>query len=230
MIDIPDPWPNDRAGLETLQDLLAGRSTPLWEVPSEVTIGGSFVCFGRGGSGPGAAGDPAWGAAVSMRGVAVVAEAIVEGVAGAPYAPGYLAAREGRVLGQAVGSLTQPPDVLLVNATGTDHPRQAGLAVQVGWALDLPTVGVTDRPLSGEGPEPGPDTGDKTPLRIVQEQVGWRLRTRAGARPVVVSAGWRTDLAVALDVVTMAVRRSRTPEPIRVARRLARTARAQSEE
>jgi deoxyribonuclease V len=32
------------------------------------------------------------------------------------------------------------PDVLLVNATGRDHPRQAGLGVQLGAVLGLPTV------------------------------------------------------------------------------------------
>ena len=47
------------------------------------------------------------------------------------------------------------PDVLLVNATGRDHPRRAGLAVHLGARLDLPTVGVTNRLLvaAGEWPD-----------------------------------------------------------------------------
>ncbi|MBV8941103.1 MAG: endonuclease V [Solirubrobacterales bacterium] len=43
--------------------------------------------------------------------------------------PGTLALREGRLLEAAVRALPAMPDVLLVNATGRDHPRGAGLAV-----------------------------------------------------------------------------------------------------
>jgi deoxyribonuclease V len=59
--------------------------------------------------------------------------------------------------------------------------------------------------------------------------VGVALRTRGGARPVLVHVGWRTDPAVASHVVMLATRRARTPEPIRRARRLAREARAADE-
>jgi deoxyribonuclease V len=55
--------------------------------------------------------------------------------------------------------------------------------------------------------------------------VGYRLRTRAGARAVVVHAGWRTDAETARSVVLDVARSSRTPAPLREARRLARTAR-----
>ncbi len=61
---------------------------------------------------------------------------------------------------------------------------------------------------------------------IDTEQVGSWVRTRPGARPLAVSAGWRTDVATAVDVVMAAVAGARTPEPIRRARRLARTARS----
>jgi deoxyribonuclease V len=52
------------------------------------------------------------------------------------------------------------------------------------------------------------------------------LRTRVGARPVVVHPGWRTDLDTAVSVLLAATRRARTPEPLRRARREARRARA----
>jgi deoxyribonuclease V len=52
------------------------------------------------------------------------------------------------------------------------------------------------------------------------------VRTRAGARPVAVHAGWRTSLDVAIEVVLSSAGGHRTPEPIRHARRLARLARA----
>jgi deoxyinosine 3'endonuclease (endonuclease V) len=42
-----------------------------------------------------------------------------------------------------VRALPVVPEVLVVNATGRDHPRRAGLALHLGAVLRLPTVGVT---------------------------------------------------------------------------------------
>jgi deoxyribonuclease V len=84
--------------------------------------------------------------------------ALIGGSPGAPFAPGLLARREGSPLEAAVRALRQPPDVLLVDATGRDHPPGAGLALQPGAVLDVPTVGVTHRPLwaPADGPRATP--------------------------------------------------------------------------
>ena len=65
----------------------------------------------------------------------------------------------GPLLEAAILALTERPEVLLANATGRDHPRGAGLALHLGAVLDLPSIGVTDRPLLGEGREPGTERG-----------------------------------------------------------------------
>ena len=56
---------------------------------------------------------------------------------------------------------TQPdrPDVLVVNGTGLDHPRHAGMALHLGYLLDRSTVGVTHRPLCAEGSWPDDERG-----------------------------------------------------------------------
>jgi deoxyribonuclease V len=118
---------------------------------------------------------------------------------------------------------------VIANATGRDHPRRAGLALHLGAVLDLPSVGVTDRPLLGSGPEPGPERGATSPLLLEGAEVGRLVRTRAGARPVVVHPGWRTDPDTAVAVALSATRRARTPEPLRRARQTARRARAADE-
>jgi len=218
-------WPTNPAELEALQRELAELRLPPWTPSQGITPGGCFVCFGRGGEGRGAAGDRGWAAAAVMSGRQLLAGAEIVGEAGAAYLPGLLSAREGALLESAVRALPRVPEVLLVNATGRDHPRRAGLALHLGWVLDLPTVGVTHRPLAASGDPPGSKAGSRSPLWIDGEQVGWWLRTRSWARPVAVSPGWRTGLDTAVEAVRATVMRARTPEPIRQARRIARSAR-----
>ena len=92
--------------------------------------------------------------------------------------------------------------------------------------LGLPTVGVTTRPLVAQGAWPVDQRGATAPLRLDAEVVGYWVRTRPGARPVAVHAAWQTDAQAAVRVVLAATRRTRTPEPLRRARTLARTRRA----
>jgi deoxyribonuclease V len=136
-----------------------------------------------------------------------------------------LALRIGQSLEAAVRELPVTLDVLLIDATGADHPRRAGLAVQLGAVLAVPTVGVTHRTLMATGDWPPDEQGASSPLLVDGELVGYWLRTRAGRRPLAVHAGWRTDADTAVQVVR-AVARHRTPTPLREARRVARLARA----
>ena len=157
----------------------------------------------------------------------VVEQAVVQQVVGAAYVPGLLALREGPVLAAAVGALRRAPDVLLVDASGADHPRRAGLAVHLGWALDMPTVGITRRPLRADGDEP-PELvrGSWTPLTLDDDVVAASVCTRTGARPVVAHAAWRTDVETAVAVALAAsTEGARAPVPLQEARRVAREAR-----
>lgn len=220
------PWPATGPELVSVQRALAALAPPAYAPPPRPKIGACWICFPRGLEGKGGPGDPAWAAAAVLDGKKTVARAQTRGTAGAPYEVGLLALREGPLLERAVRSLPVTPDVLLVNATGRDHPRRAGLALHLGVVLDIPTVGVTHRPLLANGPEPGAARGDSSPLHIDGELVGALLRTREGRRALAVHPAWRTDLEASLQVVMFAVRRARTPEPLRRARHLARLARA----
>jgi deoxyribonuclease V len=189
-------------------------------------VAGCFVCFPRGPTGPGASGDPAWAGAAICERRRFVAAVTVNGEAAAPYEPGLLALREGRLLEAVVRALPERPEVVLVDATAGDHPRGAGLALHLGAVLDIPTVGVTHRPLLATGEWPAAAHGATSPLMLEGEVVGCWVRTRARARPLAVHPGWRMELPAAVDVVLASARRARTPEPLRRARRAARVARA----
>jgi deoxyribonuclease V len=156
----------------------------------------------------------------------VVEQAVVQQAVGAAYTPGLLALREGPVLATALDALDRAPDVLLVDASGADHPRRAGLAVHLGWAFDLPTVGITRRPLRARGEEPDLVRGAWTPLTLDDEVVAASVCTRTGARPVVAHPGWRTDVETAVAAALAAsTEGARAPVPLQEARRVAREAR-----
>ncbi len=150
----------------------------------------------------------------------------MRGLAGAPYEPGLLALREGPLLEAALRSLPGTPDLLVVNATGRDHPRQAGLALHLGARLGLPSIGVTNRPLVATGESPEDRRGATSPLRVGDEVVAWWVRTRPGTRPLVAHPGWRTGPEQAIELVLRLTTRWRTPLPLRMARQAARLARA----
>jgi deoxyribonuclease V len=216
-------WPATADKLTQLQQALGEMTPERWQPPTTILrIGACFVCFER-VHGAGAAGDRGFaGAAVTYR-RRLLAGVTASGSAGGPYLPTLLALREGPLLEQAARALPIAPEVLLVNATGRDHPRRAGLALHLGAVLGLPTVGVTTRPLLAQGALPVDQRAATAPLRLGGEVVGYWVRTRPGARPVTVHAAWQTDAPAAVQVVLAATRRARTPEPLRRARTPART-------
>ena len=226
----PYTWPTTPAALADEQERLAALMPEPWFPPEHpLLVGAAFVAFVRGEQGPGHPGDHALvGAVLWEEREGVVAERVAPGVAGASYAPGLLALREGPMLAAALEALPGRPDVLLVDATGRDHPRRAGLALQLGAALGVPSVGVTHRTLRARGADAGPNPGDRSPLMLGEDEVAQWVRTAPGVRAVVAHGAWRTDPAAATDVVWRCARGWRTPEPLRQARRVAREARAEA--
>jgi len=126
--------------------------------------------------------------------------AAVEGIASASYQPGLLVLREARLLAEAVNALGTRPDALLVDATGRDHPRRAGMALHLGAVLEIPTVGVTNRTLVAVGDAPATERLARSPIMLGDEIVGWWVRTRRGNDPVAVHAAWRTSADTAADL------------------------------
>ena len=229
----------------------------LWAPGPRPLLGGCFVVFAPAVSGDRAEPERAWAAAVAwsarhgashegrpwrrsddaLRGATaaagprraadVEAQVVIEGRVSARYEPGLLARRHGAMLHAAADALEPVPEVLLVDATGLDHPRGAGLAVHLGAVLGVPTVGVTDRSLLATGDRPPPVRGTRREARVEGRLVGYWVRTRSTARPVLAHAAWRTDPDGAVATVLAAsTEAARTPVPIQEARRVAREARA----
>lgn len=133
-----------------------------------------------------------------------------------PYIPTFLSFREGPAIVSAYKKLKNPPDILLVDGAGINHPRRAGIATHIGVALDVPTIGITKKILCGEGKEPA-QAGEANPLIYKGQKVGWLLKSGKRSRAIVVAPGHRVSLDSSLSIVKACLRGHKLPEPLRLA-------------
>ncbi|KAJ3035216.1 hypothetical protein HDU99_010615 [Rhizoclosmatium hyalinum] len=156
-----------------------------------------------------------------------------------PYIPGFLAMRECPCILEVLEDLksqapSMTPQVLFIDGNGVFHPRQFGVACQVGVLADIPTIGIAKNLL--EIREDGVLMGDVKKLcaetltsigsvNIVGTSgtvYGAGVRSSEGSKnPVFVSGGHRVSLEMAVSL-TLAVSSHRQPEPIRFADHLGR--------
>ena len=137
-----------------------------------------------------------------------------------PYIPGYLSFRELPPLDDAFRKLRTKPDVVIFDGQGFAHPRRFGIACHGGLLWDVPTIGCAKSILVGTHGELGEERGSTAPLVHQDETVGMAVRTRAGTKPVYVSAGHRMDLDTAVRIVLSVAPRYREPETTRRSHRL----------
>lgn len=221
-------WPNDAATLREVQRALA-EAEPALTVGHAPVMGASAICFARAPTMPGQP-ERGW-AGASLRLPAWPPRIhVAAGTTTQPYQRGLLALREGPLREAALRGLPRLPDVLIVDATGRDHPQRAGLALHLGAVLGIASLGVTDRPLLAQAaPTQLPDRrGAAAPLRLGGEIVACWVRTRPAVRPVVVHPGWGLGLDRAVELVLRSASKARTPQPLRIARRAARVARSRA--
>ncbi|MDR5901614.1 deoxyribonuclease V [Halomonas icarae] len=140
-----------------------------------------------------------------------------------PYIPGLLSFREVPAALEAFERLSVRPDLVMVDGQGIAHPRRLGVASHLGLWLDLPTIGVAKSRLCGRHAEPGAERGEWTPLvdGPDDEVIAAVLRSRPRVKPIFVSIGHRVSLPTALGWVAACLRRTKLPEPTRLADRLA---------
>lgn len=138
-----------------------------------------------------------------------------------PYIPGLLSFRECPVILKALGQLKTTPDLLLCDGQGIAHPRRLGIASHIGLLTGMPAIGVGKSRLIGTHDTVPDEKGQWAPLTHKQDTIGAVLRTRAGVKPLFISAGHRISLPTAIDYVMACTTRYRLPETTRWADGLA---------
>lgn len=139
-----------------------------------------------------------------------------------PYIPGFLSFREIPAILEALATLPQTPDLLMVDGQGIAHPRRMGIAAHLGVLTDMPSIGVAKSRLTGYFKEPGPHKGDRSPLSYKKEIIGTVLRSRDNVKPLIISPGHRVDVDTATELVENCLTKYRLPEPTRLADKLSK--------
>lgn len=131
------------------------------------------------------------------------------------YVPGMLAFREGPPISQLYYDLEYDPDLLLIDGMGLTHPDKCGLATFVGVELAKPTIGISKSILEGEEKD--------GKVYLDGEIRALLVKTKEHARELYVSIGHMISLETAAELVkNMIVPPHKHPEPLHVARRIAK--------
>ncbi|MFX0083917.1 MAG: endonuclease V [Candidatus Hodarchaeota archaeon] len=151
-----------------------------------------------------------------------------------PYKPGFLGFRECKLLTKAISKLPIQPDLIMCDGHGKIHPRRFGEAVHLGFALNIPTIGIAKNPFIGYFNKNGikktkgfkipvwaknPENISKTSLN---DLLGYAICLNDGSKPVYISVGYKTTIEIALKISLITAKGHRQPEPLYLADRLSK--------
>jgi len=145
---------------------------------------------------------------------------------GFPYISSYLTFRELPLLVELIDEVraqNRIAPVILVDGTGTLHPRRSGIACHLGVVTGLPMIGVTKKLLCGQVDVTGLRPLESRPVVLDDQLIGAAIRPTAGSRrPLFISPGSGLNLASAEEITRAVLTGRRLPSPLYWADRLSR--------
>ena len=150
-----------------------------------------------------------------------------------PYKPGFLGFRECRLLAKVISKLSSIPDLIMCDGHGIIHPRNFGEAVQLGFALNIPCIGIAKNPYIGYSnwKKMERNRGNKTPIIAKKERsqkedprdlLGYAVCLNDKSKPIFISVGYKITLDTALDICLATSQNHRQPEPLYLADHISR--------
>ena len=133
-----------------------------------------------------------------------------------PYIHGFKSYRELPPMTAAFNKIKEKPDIMLIKGDGINHSR-LGIASHFSIAVGgLPTIGVTDKLFEG-------NKIVKEEVVVGKDKVGKVLKTKEGAKPLLVYPGNRISIESAYEFVSnMVVPPHKLPEPLALAHKYAK--------
>jgi deoxyribonuclease V len=161
-------------------------------------------------------------------------KAFVQDTINFSYKPGFLGFRECKLMAKSISRLSYIPDLIMCDGHGIIHPRNFGEAVQLGYSLNTPCIGVAKNPYIGYSKWKKMERykGNITPIWAMKPKsktssprndlLGYAVCLNDRSKPVFISVGYKITLdnAVAISLATSLDHRQ--PEPLYMADRLSR--------
>ncbi|MFW9864837.1 MAG: endonuclease V [Candidatus Thorarchaeota archaeon] len=151
-----------------------------------------------------------------------------------PYKTGFLGFRECRILAKSILKLPTSPDLIMCDGHGIIHPRKFGEAVQLGFSLNIPSIGVAKKPYIGysKWKKLTRFKGNTTPILANSpnskkkdgdnELLGYAVCLNDGSKPVFISSGYITTIDAAIEICLATSKGHRQPEPLFMADQLSK--------
>ncbi len=138
-----------------------------------------------------------------------------------PYIPTYLSYHEIPILIKLFEKLSEPPDILILDGNGVLHPRTLGLAAHAGIILQIPTMGIAKKLLCGDLGLPVDGSDMVLEVLLNGRRIGYGFKPGSVKKNrVYVSPGNNLTFETSINIAKK-VCKTRIPEPIRIAHKLA---------
>jgi deoxyribonuclease V len=161
-------------------------------------------------------------------------KALVQDSINFPYKPGFLGFRECGLIAKSISKLSYIPDLIMCDGHGIIHPRNFGEAVQLGYSLNVPCIGVAKSPYIGyskwkrierQKSNFTPIWAEKVKSEVgigKSDLIGYAVCLNDGSKPVFISVGYMITLDTALAICLTTSQGHRQPEPLHMADHLSR--------
>tara|TARA_Y100000310_G_C20582476_1_gene763708 strand:+ start:55 stop:750 length:696 start_codon:yes stop_codon:yes gene_type:complete len=135
-----------------------------------------------------------------------------------PYFPGFRSYRELPAMIKALERLNEKPDVVLISAQGTIHPR-LGLASHFGLTTGIPSIGVSTSLIESEA---SPEDGSN--ITRDEKNIGKVLISKKESNPLYISPGDQITIDSAYEISKQLIEPPhKRPEPIHIAAKYAKS-------
>ena len=141
-----------------------------------------------------------------------------------PYIPGFLGFREVPLMVKTMQKIKIKPDIIICDGHGIIHPRRFGEATHIGYALNIPSIGIAKNPFIGKSDWKSLKRvkGEKIPILDDGDLLGYATCLADNLKPVFISIGYRIDIELALKIALYLSKEHKQPEPLYLADRISR--------
>ena len=154
----------------------------------------------------------------------IAQHAVLHDIIDFPYIPGFLGFREVPLMVKTMQKITIKPDVIICDGHGIIHPRRFGEATHIGYALNIPSIGIAKNPFVGKSNWKclKRRKGEKISITHNEDDLGYSVCLADNQKPVFISIGYKIEIDLAIKIALYLTKEHKQPEPLYLADKISR--------